>query len=48
MSYREKAADQASYLNAVDYNNTGLLAVEIAQGVIWALLAVAEAVADHE
>ena len=32
MSYREKAADQASYLNAV----------------IWALLAVAEAVADHE
>ena len=45
--YWTKAAEQAEYLNQIDYSNPGRVMIEVGQGIIWALLAVAEAVDDH-
>jgi hypothetical protein len=44
MSYQEKAADQATYLNGIDYSDSGRVMIEVGQGIIWGLLAVVEAV----
>jgi hypothetical protein len=42
-----RATQQANYLNEIDYSDPGRVMIEVGQGIIWALLAIAEAVDNH-